>query len=63
VIGTSGGRPSAAADVAPAAAAALAQLRAALPWQYPSGVSSSRVVAVPGELRRRLREAALRVPE
>jgi hypothetical protein len=62
VIGTSGGRPSAAADVAPAAAVAFAQLRAALPWQYPSGVSSSRVVAVPGELRRRLREAALRVP-
>jgi len=62
VIGTSGGQPAAAADITPAAGAAFAQLRAALPWQYGSGVSSARVVALPGELKRRLREAALRVP-
>ena len=62
VIGTSGGKPAAAAGITPAAGAAFAQLRAALPWQYGSGVSSARVVALPGELKRRLREAALRVP-
>jgi hypothetical protein len=63
VVGTSGGRPSAAAAaITPAAGAAFAELRAALPWQYGSGISSARVVALPGELKRRLREAALRVP-
>lgn len=62
VIGMSGGKPAAAAGSTPAASAAFAQLRAALPWQYGSGVSSARVVALPGELKRRLREAALRVP-
>jgi hypothetical protein len=62
VIGTSGGKPAASAGITPAAGAAFAQLRAALPWQYGSGVASARVVALPGELRRRLREAALRVP-
>ena len=62
VIGTSGGKPAAAAGISPAAGAAFAQLRAALPWQYGSGVSSARVVALPGDLKRRLREAALRVP-
>ena len=62
VIGTSGGKPAAAAGITPAAGAAFAQLRAALPWQYGSGVSSARVVALPGDLKRRLREAALRVP-
>jgi hypothetical protein len=56
VVGTSGGRPSASVGTA------FAQLRAALPWQYGSGVSAARVVALPGELRRRLREEALRVP-
>ncbi len=62
VIGTSGGKPAAAAGITPAAGAAFAQLRAALPWQYSSGVSSARVVALPAELKRRLREAAYRVP-
>ena len=62
MIGTSGGKPTAAAGIGPAAGAAFAQLRAALPWQYGSGVSSARVVALPAELKRRLREAALRVP-
>ena len=62
VIGTSGGKPAAAAGITPAAGVAFAQLRAALPWQYGSGVSSARVVALPGDLKQRLREAALRVP-
>jgi hypothetical protein len=61
VIGTSGGKP-AAGGLAPEAEAAFAQLRAALPWQYGSGISSARVVALPGELKRRLRDAAYRVP-
>jgi hypothetical protein len=61
-IGTSGAKPLAAAGITPAAGAAFAQLRAALPWQYGSGVASARVVALPGELKRRLREAAFRVP-
>jgi len=63
VIGTSGGRPSATKAVTPAASAAFGQLRAALPWQYDSGISNARVMAVPGDLKRRLREAAFRVPE
>jgi hypothetical protein len=62
VIGTSGGRPAAAEGVSPAAGAAFVQLRAALPWQYGSGLSSARVVALPADLKRRLREAAFRVP-
>jgi hypothetical protein len=62
VVGTSGGKPGAAAAVDPAAGAAFGQLRAALPWQYGSGIASARVVALPGELKRRLREAAFRVP-
>jgi hypothetical protein len=62
VVGTSGGKPVAAAGITPAAGAAFAQLRAALPWQYGSGVSSARVVALPAELKRRLRDAAFRVP-
>jgi hypothetical protein len=62
VVGTSGGKPAAAAGIAPAAGAAFAQLRAALPWQYGSGVSCARVVALPAELKGRLREAAFRVP-
>ena len=62
VIGTSGGKPAAAAGITPAAGAAFGQLRAALPWQYGSGVSSARVVALSADLKRRLREAALRVP-
>ena len=61
VVGTSGGTPSAAALI-PGAGAAFTQLRAALPWQYGSGISSARVVALPADLKRRLREAALRVP-
>jgi hypothetical protein len=60
VVATSGGQPKAA--LAPAPRAAFAQLRAALPWQYGSGTSNSRVVALSSDLRRRLREAALRVP-
>jgi hypothetical protein len=61
-IGTGGGKPKATAEYGPPAAPAFAQLRTALPWQYGSGVPSARVVAVPAELRRRLREAAFRVP-
>jgi len=62
VVGTSGGKPTAAAAIEPAAGAAFAQLRAALPWQYGSGLSSSRVVALSSDLKKRLREAAFRVP-
>jgi hypothetical protein len=61
-IGTSGARPKAAADLGPPWGAAFTQLRTALPWQYGSGVASARVVAIPAELRRKLREAAFRVP-
>jgi hypothetical protein len=61
-IGTSGGKPRATADLGPPWSAAFAQLRTALPWQYGSGVSSARVVAMTPDLRRKLREAALRVP-
>lgn len=61
-IGTSGARPKTTADLGPPWTPAFAQLRTALPWQYGTGVSSARVVAAPTELRRRLREAALRVP-
>jgi len=61
-IGTSGARPRATAELGPPASAAFAQLRAALPWQYGSGVASARVVSVPAELRQKLREAAWRVP-
>jgi hypothetical protein len=60
VVATSGGQPKAA--LAPAPRAAFAQLRAALPWQYGSGTSNSRVVALSSDLRRRLRDAALWVP-
>ncbi|HSD66433.1 MAG TPA: IPT/TIG domain-containing protein, partial [Vicinamibacteria bacterium] len=62
VVGTSGGKPAATAGSSPAAGAAFAQLRSALPWQYGSGLSSSRVVALSSDLKRRLREAAFRVP-
>jgi hypothetical protein len=34
----------------------------ALPWEYGSGVDSAGVVGLSPDLRRRLREAALRVP-
>jgi hypothetical protein len=60
VIATSSSPPAAAAS--PAHGAAFAQLRAALPWQYGTGLPSSRVVALSGDLKRRLREAAFRVP-
>jgi hypothetical protein len=62
VVGTGGGRPSATAAVSPAAGAAFAQLRSALPFEYGAGVRSARVVALSGDLKRRLREAAFRVP-
>ena len=61
-IGTSGAKPQATADLGPPWSLAFTQLRAALPWQYGSGVASARVVAASPELRRKLREAALRVP-
>jgi hypothetical protein len=61
-IGTSGARPKATADLGPPWSAAFAELRAALPWQYGSGVASARVVAIPSELRKKLREAAFRAP-
>jgi hypothetical protein len=62
VIGTTSGRPHATADISPEALTAFNQLRTLLPWQYGSGVASARVVTVPAELRRKLREAAFRVP-
>jgi hypothetical protein len=62
VVGTSGGKPTAAAGIGPAAGAAFAQLRAALPWQYGSGLSSARVLALSPDLKARLRDAAFRVP-
>jgi hypothetical protein len=62
VVGTSAGKPTASAAVDPAAGAAFVQLRAALPWQYGAGLSSARVMALPGDLKRRLREVAFRVP-
>jgi hypothetical protein len=61
-VGTGSGRPSAVAALDPAAGTAFAQLRAALPWQYGSGVESRRVAVLPAGLRRRLQEAAYRVP-
>ncbi|HXK11959.1 MAG TPA: IPT/TIG domain-containing protein [Vicinamibacteria bacterium] len=62
VVATSGGKPAALAAASPAAGAALAQLRAVLPWQYGSGIANARVAAVPADLRRRLRDAAFRLP-
>jgi IPT/TIG domain/FHA domain len=62
VVGTSAGKPAAVAAADPAAGAAFAQLRAALPWQYGAGLASTRVAALPGDLKRRLRDAAFRVP-
>jgi hypothetical protein len=62
VIGTSGGKPTATVGITPATGAAFAQLRAALPWQYGTGLPSARVASLPAELKRRLREAAFRVP-
>ena len=49
-IGTSGGEALGHRELGPhpGSRAAFAQLRAALPWQYGSGVSSARVVALPG---------------
>jgi hypothetical protein len=61
-IGTSGSKPLATASLGPPWNVAFTQLRAALPWQYGSGVASARAVAVPPALRLKLREAALRVP-
>jgi len=61
-VGTSAGKPAATAATDPATGAAFAQLRAALPWQYGSGLPSTRVAALPSDLKRRLREAAFRVP-
>jgi len=60
VIATSGGQPP--AGLAPPAGAAFTQLRAALPWQYGTGLPNSRVIGLSSDLKRRLREAALRVP-
>jgi hypothetical protein len=60
VVATSGGQP--AAPLAPGSGAAFAQLRAALPWQYGTGLPSPRVIALSSDLKRRLREAAFRVP-
>jgi hypothetical protein len=61
-IGTSPAAPSASVRVSPEAGAALSQLRATLPWQYGTGVPSARVVSLPEPLRRRLRDAAFRIP-
>jgi hypothetical protein len=61
-IGTSGAKPTATAALGPPWSLAFTQLRAALPWQYGSGVASARVVAASPDLKRKLREAALRVP-
>ena len=61
-VGTGGAKPSATAALSSGAGAAFAQLRAALPWEYGTGIPSARVVAVPADLKRRLRDAAFRVP-
>lgn len=61
-VGTSAGKPAAVAAEVPAAGAAFAQLRAALPFQYGSGLASSRVAMLPADLKRRLRDVAYRVP-
>lgn len=62
VVGTSAARPEAAAALSTAAGAAMRELRTALPWQFGSGIPADRVASLPAELRRRLREAAFRVP-
>ncbi len=61
-IGTSGAKARATAELGPPWSLAFSELRAALPWQYGSGVASARVVAIPAALRLKLREAAFRVP-
>jgi hypothetical protein len=61
-IATSPRPPGALAGLSSPAAPPFAQLRAALPWEYGSGVDSAGVVGLSPDLRRRLREAALRVP-
>jgi hypothetical protein len=60
-VATSGGQPP--SGLAPASGAAFAQLRAALPWQSGTGPPSARVIALSSDLKRRLREAALKVPD
>jgi len=55
-----GSRPSEVAALGPAAA--LDQLRSALPWQYGTGVANERVATLRPDLRQRLLELALRVP-
>jgi hypothetical protein len=62
VIGTGSGTPAAAAGIGPAARSAFTQLRAALPWQYGSGIPAARAVAVPVDLKRRLRDVAFVIP-
>ena len=61
-VATSAEEPSASGALSPAAGRAFASLRAALPWQYGAGVPSGRVAALPADVRRRLRDAALAVP-
>ena len=61
-IGTSGAKPKPTVDLGPPWSLAFTQLRAALPWQYGSGVASARVLSLSPALRDKLREAALRVP-
>lgn len=61
-IATSARPPGALAGLSSPAAPPFEQLRAALPWEYGSGVDSRRVVGLSPQLRLRLSEAALRVP-
>jgi hypothetical protein len=61
-IGTSAGKPQAVAEQSASAGGVLSQLRAALPWEYGSGVASSRVVSLSPALRKKLAETAFSVP-
>jgi hypothetical protein len=61
-LGTSSAAPGAAAGVSREAGAALSELRGKLPWRHGLGVEADRVVDLPQALRRRLWDAAMRVP-
>ena len=62
VVATSPGQPSHVGALSPSGGAAMARLRTVLPWQYRSRVANARVAGMPGDLRRRLRDAVLQVP-
>jgi hypothetical protein len=62
VIATSASAPRATAALSTAGGAAMSQLRAALPFQFGSGIRSQRVTSLSADLRQRLRAVAFRVP-